>query len=117
MATPTRAGFRTAFPEFSGTEDAAVDRWLARARLRHDVVEQLTYMLTAHLLTLDAQEDREDVGGSGELITEQVGQQLATYQPHAKRAGEEFYTRTSYGRLFLELERAVPRKAYSSFVV
>ena len=117
MATPTRVGFRAAHPEFSATEDATVDRWLARARLWHDVVEECTYLLTAHLLTLDGGSDKTDIGGGGEVITEQVGQQMVTYQTQAKRPGDEVFTTTFYGKLFLSLENRIPRKAYSAFVV
>ena len=68
---------------------------------------------TAHWLTLEGEKsvdaDGRPVpdGGSGVVVSERIGPRSVSY---ASPDGRKFYERTYYGRAFLELSRASPRR-------
>ena len=108
MAEPTVDGFRADFGEFSETDDGLVALALRQARAFYDRDHDGTYLATAHLLTLEARESKSDVGGSGEVTMEQFGRKMASYKPMAESGDETFWSRTTYGRLYLVWVKSAP---------
>ena len=119
----TPESFRAKFPEFTTDNytDAAVARWIATARTIHDRSLEATGFLTAHLLTIANADGvlggspnvAVPDGGAGEVRSETIGPKTIDYMTQARGDGEAFYTRTSYGRTFLEIERRNPERVLS----
>jgi len=107
MATLTE--FREYFPELSGHADDAVERALIVAREMHGLRDKATLYCAAHLIAIDDGIPQPD-GGQGEVIAESVGSQASRYMAMAESGRQTFFTTTSYGRVFLELEL---RSSYS----
>ena len=106
----TLTAFRARFAEFAATPDAEVELWLETAVEIHGLSTRATLYLTAHLLTLDAAERQagavaplDDRGGI--IVEEQFGPQRIKFMQQAAEEKDVFFARTSYGRLFLTLER------------
>ena len=117
MAAPTRADFRSEFPELDGQSDDKVDQALKDARRIHNIRPRATLHLAAHLLVGDPLEGQPD-GGTGVISSRRLGPmtvQLKTMvDEDAKRA---FYATSSYGRRFLELEDHSPRAVITARVI
>lgn len=109
---PGLPAFRSAFPELSGRADADVSRMIDVAYQMSAVKTDATLYLAAHLLAIDAENTGGIDGGSGEIASEtSVGGKLATYKTMAEKSGlDVFYSRTSYGRMFLAMERRTARR-------
>ena len=109
--------FRAQFPEFAPADypDSVVTMWLECARGIHRLSEKATLFLTAHLVALDAEERAGGAagvdGGGNEYEEEQIGPKRVRYRKQSADERDTFYTRTSYGRLFLQLERRTPAHA------
>ena len=122
MAEATLAGFRSRFPAFQSTADADVMNALDEAMSIHNVRALATLFLVAHLLTLNAHVTA-GTAASGEVESEGAGPLRVTYVTQAESGGrgagsrEAFYTRTEYGRRFLNLEKRAPRSAIGARMV
>ncbi len=115
---PSATDFRSAFPEFSATEDALVTAAINTAYGMHSAKRLATLALTAHLLVVMNEDDiSEPDGGSGEVTGEtSVGNKISQYRVMADSGPEVFFTRTSYGRAFLTLEKRTARRGISAIV-
>ena len=128
MPAPSANEFRADFPEFpetkTGPDGNPVDVWtdaklapiLAAAYQIHALEPYLTKLLAAHLATLDAEAVSEADYGSGEIKHEEAGPRKVDYVTMARDGGEAFYTRSSYGRMFLAMENRMPAKRISARV-
>ena len=113
--TADLASFRAEFPEFSTTSDDAVNRFLALAKLIHTVREAATLYCTAHLLKLEQSREAGNVT-SAEISSRGVGPMNASYLTQAETGRESFFTSTSYGKIFLTLEKRSARASIGAFV-
>ena len=115
MAEATLAGFRSRFDEFSGTADGAVENALEEAKLIHDLLPLATLYLTAHLLTLNGQ-TTDGTAAGGEVSSESAGPLKVSYKTQAESGQDAFFTSTSYGQRYLQLERRTPRMVIGATV-
>lgn len=93
--------FRDDFPEFSSVEDSRVENALAEAASLHSRTSRGLHLVTAHLLSLDAE------SLSGEVNMVSVGDQsLGTGMSQAERGRETFFTRTVYGQRYLAFRKS-----------
>ena len=112
MADATVDGFKARFPTFTQS-DAAIEDALEEAKAIHDKRALATLFLVAHFLTLDAG-IADGTVASGEVESEGAGPLKTAYVTQAESGGrgtgsrEAFYTRTEYGRRFLNLEKRTP---------
>ena len=114
-APPTVDRFRQEFPEFAAEEhaDAVVQRALNNAFEMHSLKALATLYLAAHLVAIGEEHTGQPDGGSGEIIEERTGPFTQKFTPQGGKDGKgAFYARTSYGRMFLELERRTPAKRF-----
>ena len=116
MASSTQnllADFREMFPEFGVADytDDVVVGWIETARAIHALSDRALIWCAAHLLALDRDEGRETDGGAGIIQSESIGPMRLTFQTQAKDQREVFFSRTSYGRMFLQLEHRTPAMA------
>ena len=111
MATLSK--FRTQFPEFAATVDADVERWLAEASSLHSVNDVATLWCAAHLLALAIATGLQPDEGAGEVKEETIGPKSLIFKTQAEAGWEVFFTRSSYGRHFLLLERRTPAVGFS----
>ena len=106
--------FRATFTELASVTDEKVTRFLEEARLIHAIRETATLYCAAHLVVLDRDEGAYTVdGGAGLVEGETVGPGMTTFKSQAKDEQETFFARSSYGRMFLTLERRTPEKIMS----
>ena len=121
MATADLAGFRARFPEFESELDGAVDNVLEEALYIHARLPLATLFCAAHLMQLQ----KDQTGGvlrAGEVAEERAGPLGATYTTQAESAipgggsREAFFTKTTYGQRFLNLEKRTPRTAIGAMV-
>lgn len=113
---PSVADFAAAFPEFS-VDSSDVQGALDTACAIHSFKPLATLYLAAHLLVLASEDQAGPDGGSGEVTSEtSVGNKLTQYKAMAETGGEVFFTRTSYGRTFLTLEKRTARHGLSVMV-
>ena len=119
MPAITASEFRASFPEFSesGYPDLLVERWIGVARRIHDLSTDGVGFVTAHLLALDRQDTSTPDGGRGEVTGESLGPKSLQYRTQADSGREVFFTRTSYGRLFLTLEKRTPARVISARII
>ena len=97
----------TKFPVADYPDDW-VDNALVEAKTISVISKQATLYVTAHLLILrENEESNTPDGGSGVVISEDIGPQAMSYAPPQ---GRQYYERTYYGRAYLELERRSPSK-------
>ena len=117
--TPTYnvSGFREYFDEFTEAlyADTKVQRFLNEANvLAGRVGTEARLYCAAHLLTIDgerttdAQGRPSPDGGSGVVRSESIGPRSVSYNT---TEGRQFYERTFYGRMFLELASVSPRRS------
>lgn len=117
---PTPAEFRAQFPEFDLQEypDDVVERWIAAAGHIFAVSRLPWLFLTAHLLVI-AKEDgalkgvAEADGGKGVIQVKRIGKKSITYGFGTQAGGspmdhDNFYDRSSYGRVFRQMRNAAP---------
>lgn len=107
--------FRDLFPEFSMSTDNAVRQSLATANTmwRGSAMGQ-TY-LAAHLMALSIRSVHDNEMGAsengGEITGVQIGDHRLNFLPQAVNKKNEsgsrdtFFTRTEYGRTFLEIQK------------
>ena len=112
MAAPTVAEFRAELVEFVEEEwpDAQVEMAIDVARDIHKSSARATIWCAAHLLSLWKSERGSVVAkpdGGGRLVSgETLGQRMQSYARAAKDEDEDvFFHRTTYGRVFLMLEK------------
>lgn len=116
MATVSIADLRERFPEF--TEALYVDARVQNAirdmeRVAGRLGAEAQLYCVAHWLTLEGEKSTDDDGrpvpdgGSGVVTMERIGPRSVSY---ATPDGRKFYERTYYGRSFLEMARASPRR-------
>lgn len=117
IPTPTASDFRTQFPEFTEQDypDDVITRHLTRAGYIHSVTQQGWLLLTAHLLSIAKADGAleatpaEPDGGQGLITEDKLGDKTKRFTHGGGKKGmadaKEFYKRTSYGRLFLEISR------------
>lgn len=111
IPTPTASNFRTEFPEFTAQDypDPIVERHIKRAGYIHSVTKQGWLLLTAHLLTIAKADGAldgvaEPDGGQGLITEDTIGDKTKRFS-HTGKKGMEFYKRSSYGRLFVEVSK------------
>ena len=109
------AAFRAAYPELGATSDDIVSARLRDAQTIHRARESLTLLCAAHLIILGAHGTEPD-DGAGEVSREKIGPKEIEYKTQAEAGWQAFFTRTSYGRLFLIMERRTPAVALSARV-
>lgn len=117
----TVADFRDRFDAFAVADypDNQVGFSLTEAKRLSIVSPEATLYCTAHLLTLwkneavDCDGNPAIDGGSGVVISETIGPRAVAY---AGPDGRKFYERTYYGRMFLELSSASPRRKLPVFI-
>ena len=117
----TVADFRDRFDEFTVADypDRQVGFSLTEAKRLSIVSPEAALYCTAHLLTLWKNESRDEGGnpaidgGSGVVVSETIGPRSVAY---ATPSGRKFYERTYYGRMFLELSNASPRRNLPMFI-
>lgn len=118
QTVPTLAAFQAQFPELTAITQAKVDRYGAVAlEITGSTSAMCVLYLTAHLFSLgEVENSGEPDGGAGEIKQEMTGPYSRTFVTQASKDGEAFYTRTPYGRMFLELERRSPAKHFRARV-
>lgn len=108
LTPPTAAEFKSKFSEFSATQDADVDSVVALAIQINSRSLEIVNYLTAHLLTLRAEDTGKIDGGSGEVTMEGIGPKQSSYLAQAQNNSEVFFSRSSYGRMYLTLCKSHP---------
>ena len=119
ITAPTASEFRTRFPEFTASDhsDDKVAALIATAsRMSYTSLEALYYLI-AHLVAISAEDAGKPDGGSGEVQSESQGEQSVSYSTMSSDQGDVFFTRTSYGRMFLQLRKNSPGFALGIKVV
>lgn len=107
---PASSAFTSTFPELSFTADE-ISNALDRAYEMHSRFPTAVLYLAAHLLVIGEEHTGKPDGGSGEVTAEtSVGSKRAEYAAMAESGREAFFTRTSYGRHFLALEKRIAVK-------
>ena len=107
MATANLNDFRAQFPEFSETEDDKVNFALSLAKQFNNKSKRLILYAAAHLLAgkyIEPSSPGMD-GGAGELMKYALGPKAQEFKTMADDGSEVFFTTTSYGRIFLTLEK------------
>ena len=99
--------FRSQFPAASypdlAVSDDIVNLAIPVAEAIHSKASLATLYLVAHLITV-----RPENGETlGEVSSEAIGPKTINYITQATEGPHAFYTRTEYGRQFLEMERRV----------
>lgn len=109
---PQASDFRDLFPEFTEADypDALVERWIETAGYIHSVTLRGWLFLTAHLLSIAKSDGALDGvatpdQGQGLLRVERLGEKRKEYSYSSDSM--EFYDRTSYGRMFRQLDKRV----------
>ena len=105
------ADFREQFPELADAPDSVATQWLDIAGDIHSASDHALLWCAAHLVAVDQAEGRRVDSGAGEVEEEQIGPKRVRYRAQAKDDRDTFFTRTSYGRMFLQLERRAPAVA------
>ena len=117
--TVTVAQFRTQFADDAtllSSSDAQIQRALDEALLIHRVQPLATLFCAAHIRTLDkAAADGKTT--SPEVSQRRAGPLSATYLTQAEENREAFFTSTSYGKRFLNLEKRSARAGIGAMVV
>ena len=103
------ADFKAAYPAFNSTQDSEVNAALAEAQDLFRTTERGVFLLTAHLLTINAD------GFDAETTAERVGEQAVSVKAQAETGRDAFYTSTLYGRRFLAHRNA--RKGMAAYAV
>ena len=110
-SAPGVPDFRAQFPELQTSPDVVIANAITTAYAMHSQVRLATLYLAAHLVVLTAEDTGKPDGGSGEITSEtSVGGKMVMYMQMAESGREIFYTRTSYGRTFITLERRSARR-------
>ena len=92
-------------PEFQGYSNRQrLLRFVETARAIHDIRKTATFYIIAHLITLDRVEGNETVTPPGQEVF------------GAQNLKELYFGKTSYGRLFLQVEERTPSFALSARV-
>ena len=112
VPTPTAADFKIQFPEFRAEQDDAVTAMLDLAASVNAQSTNLISYLTAHLLTVASADGKMD-GGSGEVTMDGIGPRQVSYRTMAETGDEVFFTRSSYGRMYLMLAKRNPNRTIS----
>ena len=119
LATPITSGvIRNHFPELieSSFDDALLDEAGKTAMAIDSTSEQRAVYLAAHFAVVFKNENTAEMdGGSGVIVTEQVGPRMAVYANMTARDSkggsmDVFYERSSYGRIYLSLRSASARR-------
>ena len=111
MASPIEkllADFRAQFPEFDGMDEPVVLQWLETARDIHALSDRALIWCAAHLIVLDRDEERQIDRGTGEVEEDRAGPKRVRFRAQTRDERDTFFTRTRYGRMFLQLERRTP---------
>ena len=104
----TLAGFRAYFgDEFPGADypDTAVSRALDDAASIYNRTARGQLYLAAHYLILDTAAVGEIDDGAGAVTMERIGPRSVSYMSTASGPDDAGFTRTAYGRRFVELRR------------
>lgn len=128
MATATVAEFLEKLPEFGVTESGG-SRTYSDTYIKSALNEALQFYnrrkngiiyVAAHLIVLDKAERPGpgpatlDVGLQSNVTSERVGPLAVTYRSEMRENRTDFFSRSVYGRYFLELEK---HSAYTAMAV
>ena len=105
-----KTDFKALFPEIADIDDidVLIDRLYDTVRSMHNTSSLAQMYLLAHFITV-----RPANGETlGEVSSEQIGPKTVQYVTQATEGPDAFYTRTEYGRQFLELNRRVTGGAF-----
>ena len=108
--------FRTQFPEFAGVADETIMAVLPEATAIHGRLKIATLFCAAHLITLN-QNIAQGITTSPEKTGAGAGSLSVSYMTQAESGREAFFTSTSYGQRFLNLEKRYPRTGIGAMVV
>ena len=116
----TAARFKTKFGAdlYGDLTDSQITSFIEIAcEIGGDIGYNALCYLTAHLIVLENKERQDEVdGGSGEVTSESFGGKSLGYQSMASDQRDVFFTRTYYGRMYLQLQRRSPVRAIGMFV-
>ena len=117
VEAPTPAKFLSTFPEITVSSDAVVNAAGELALRISNVSQDAVLYLTAHLLSIQSEDTGAPDGGAGEVVSERTGPMDTKYLVQAETNREVFFTRTSYGRMFLILERRAPARPFRGVMI
>ena len=131
--TVTVADFRTQFPEFAATTDAAIELALEEGLLLHSIRKLATLYASAHVLSYRLTAIAGGGGGGSTTVTGQVSRRRVgpleeEFSTHtgstqgnatSRRSSEDiaYFSGTIYGQHFLALEARSPRATIGAIVV
>lgn len=113
----TPADFKTRYPEFASVDNARVQTMLDEAQLEVGegpwglFYEKGVFLLTAHLLVIDARRQAAGGGGGssseGQVVSRKVGDVSVTFGTQAQSANgsDQWYLSSSYGAEYLRLKK------------
>ena len=115
MSAPTITAVRAKFPELTAAaySDALVQSAIETSTALYALGTIARLYLVAHLAVIAKAEYDDGAldGGSGVIKSEQIGPRLVSYVTQSvDGTGDAFYERTSYGRTYLELRKASPKR-------
>lgn len=114
--TVSVAGLRKRFPEFTAERkpDSNVEYAIEEAQIvAGKLSAEAQLYCAAHLLTIEQEKVVDEIGnpvpdgGSGVVVGERIGPRTVSYMT---AEGRQFYERTYYGRMFLELQHRSARR-------
>lgn len=112
-APPTAADFKAKFPELSETDDDAIEELIALAITVNEQSTDIVLYLAAHFVAVAKEQTGEMDGGSGEVNMDMIGPRQIQYTTMAAQGDAVFFSRSSYGRMYLVLSRRHANRAMS----
>ena len=122
MATATVTEFLSLLPEFAVTDsgndriypDTDIQGWLDAAQIFYNRRKQGMIYVAGHLIVL-AKAERPgpgpavvDVGLQSNVESESIGPLSVRYRQEAREDHDAFFSRSTYGRMFIEMEKRSP---------
>ena len=114
VAIPTVEELKAKFAALSSAPDTEISAAIKLAAEMSSSTRSTLELLAAHITLVHKKEFGFEIdGGSGELMSESLGTKSNHYKTQAATNRETFFTRTAYGRTFLELEKRTPSRVVS----
>lgn len=102
---PTVAEFREFFGELEAEVDDKITSAIQTAFEMTAVSRTAILYCAAHVLVVSKENSPDADGGAGEVSSETIGPRKVIYTTTAQDGREVYFSRTGYGRTFLQLER------------
>lgn len=113
----TRTDVIERFPGIGGDlSNEVLDSLVAVANQISSTGREVALYCAAHIITLEKQAVTNIDGGLGEIGSENIGGKGQSYRTISETGRDVYFATTHYGRTFLMLEKASPRRAIGVMV-